>query len=77
MKRINFTSVVWFSICRMCDGGTVEYLRDLVCHKEALQVNQQQINGKNKEAKKQTIEQKKRESSSNPMETSGGGQPTK
>ena len=54
MKRINFTSVVWFSICRMCDGGTVEYLRDLVCHKEALQVNQQQINGKNKEAKKQT-----------------------
>ena len=22
----------------MCDGGTVEYLRDLVCHKEALQV---------------------------------------
>ena len=46
MKRINFTSVVWFSICRMCDGGTVEYLRDLVCHKEALQVNQQQINEK-------------------------------
>ena len=25
-------------IFRMCDGGTVEYLRDLVCHKEALQV---------------------------------------
>merc|ERR1711971_425784 len=28
---------------RMCDGGTVEYLRDLVCHKETLQgeANQQ------------------------------------
>ena len=25
-------------IFRICDGGTVEYLRDLVCHKEALQV---------------------------------------
>ena len=77
MKRINFTSVVWFSICRMCDGGTVEYLRDLVCHKEALQVNQQQINEKNKEAKKQTNWAEKTESSNNPMETSGGGQPTK
>lgn len=29
---------------RMCDGGTVEYLRDLVCHKEALQVEANQQN---------------------------------
>ena len=28
---------------RMCDGGTVEYLRDLVCQKEALQVETNQL----------------------------------
>ena len=38
----------------MCDGGTVEYLRDLVCHKEALQVEK----GKQAKEKCRQIERK-------------------
>jgi len=49
---------------RMCDGGTVEYLRDLVCHKEALQVDTNQQN----ELVSRLIEQEMRR-------VQGGGRP--